>query len=347
MVLRNLKGILFALLLTWPVTAVWGEETAQLKFNGTPTVGSRITLKLDGVSEPDTSYLWVQVEGPPVTIDDPTKPTIELTIPPKTERLGFEVVLKSNGATKTRRVTIPVGGAPDPNAPKADAGDDTIGLAGHKVTLNGACRTPAGRVGYRWFQLAGPRIDQAVQDRAYYAFTPTAAGVYRFALVVATSVDGSAPAVSEPDEVVVNVGEPPVVSPVNPYAPTAPTANPLDQAIRASRSFTNHETLDKVAGAFDSIAERATLYSSFAEMTSELMRRLDTVIPADPGSRQVWVQGVFAPLTQYTVGEMRSVGLELGYSQGFTQELNAVQKEKLRTLFSLYSREFRSRSLSR
>src|SRR5689334_8887454 len=36
--------------------------------------------------------------------------------------------------------------------PRADAGDDLIGLVGRRVTLNGRSSTPAGRIGFRWIQ---------------------------------------------------------------------------------------------------------------------------------------------------------------------------------------------------
>jgi hypothetical protein len=217
---------------------------------------------------------------------------------------------------------------------------------GRRITLNGSCRTPADAVAYRWFQISGPKVEQWNQDRSYYSFTPSAPGIYVFGLVVATGDRVTGPAISEPDAVIVTVAQMPKPSGASPDTPV-PAANipsALDQAVRTARSYADRDLLEKVAATFESIAERATLYTSFAELSSEVMRRLDAAIPKDANSRLLWGQGVFAPLTQYTTLEMRLAGLDLSSPQGLYQELNAAQKDKLRVLFDRYSKEFRSRS---
>jgi hypothetical protein len=323
-----------------------------VQYQGRATVGSRIKLGVEGPVDPGISYRWVQVEGPPVDLDGATSPSVGLTVPFGAERLGFELTLTGPGGAKTVRFAVPIRPTADaapPAVPRADAGDDQVGLVGHRVTLKGSCRTPDERVAFRWFQTGGPKADLPTQDRAYYSFTPTMSGVYRFGLVVATAGAGSLPSISDPDEVLVTVGEPPVaVGSVSAgYVPTAYSAPALDQALRAAGAFGSKTTLDQLAQAFEAISERSALYTSFAELTAEMMRRLDAIIPADPGTRNLWTQGIFAPLTQHTVAELRTVGLELGVPQNLQQELNVAQKEKLRALYSLYAREFRSRSLSR
>ena len=157
--------------------------------------------------------------------------------------------------------------------PQADAGDDQIVLVGRRITLNGSCRTPADAVAYRWFQVDGPKVEQSSQDRSYYSFTPSTPGVYVFGLVVATCDRVTGPTISEPDDVVVTAAQMPpsnVVSPAGPV-PAAIPPSTLDQAVRTARSYGDRDLLDKVAGTFESIAERATLYSSFAELSSEVM----------------------------------------------------------------------------
>ena len=106
-------------------------------------------------------------------------------------------------------------------------------------------------------------------------------------------------------------------------------------------------TVDQAAGVFEAIAARSSLYTSFADLSSELMRRLDAIIPTDPQWREFWSQGVFAPLTQHTVSEMLGVGLDLRTPQARNQGLSAVQQDKLQKLFSSYAREFRSRTQAR
>jgi hypothetical protein len=79
-------------------------------------------------------------------------------------------------------------------------------------------------------------------------------------------------------------------------------------------------------------------------MTSEMTRRLDAIVPQEPGMRQLWVQGIFTPLSQHIMTEMYAVGLDLRYPQSQQQELTAAQKEKLQKLLVTYCREFRSRT---
>jgi len=68
---------------------------------------------------------------------------------------------------------------------RADAGDDQIGLVGRQITLNGGRSGPRGAIGYRWIQLSGPEPTARGQDGYIFTFTPRAAGIYRFALLVA------------------------------------------------------------------------------------------------------------------------------------------------------------------
>jgi hypothetical protein len=328
-------------------------DGVSVQYQGTPVAGSRITLGVGGVVDPETTYRWVQVSGPPVALDDPTKPTISLTVPPGTEKLGFELGLAGKGDAKTVHFVLPVRSAASRAAtlPNADAGDDQVGLVGHRVTLKGGSRPADERAAFRWFQTGGPKVELPYQDRAYFSFTPTMSGTYRFGLVVATLGPGSVPTISEPDEVLVTVGEPPPTSGFGSgsagFVPTAYSASTLDQALRAASALGSKATLAQMAEIFEAVSERSSLYTSFAELSSEMMRRLDSVIPPEPNARNLWIQGVFAPLTQHTVSELRSVGLELGLPQSLQQELNVVQKEKLQAMYGLYAREFRSRSSTR
>jgi hypothetical protein len=327
-----------------------GDEGAVVKYNGTPVAGSRITLGVEGTVAPGTSCRWVQVEGPPVSLGDATKPVVALTVPAGAEKLGFLLVLSNKGETRTIRVNVPIKAAvADPSAPMAEAGDDQVGLVGHRVTLRGECLTLADKVAYRWVQVSGPKMEKPSQDRSYFSFTPAAAGVYKFGLTVATVVNGSTPAISEMDEVQVTVGEPPTSpgwGPSGVFSAAYPSPA-LDQALRAASGLATRPAMEQMAATFEAIAERSSLYSTFADLSAEMMRRLDAIAPADPAGRQLWSQAIFGPLSQHTAAELRAVGVELGHPQGLYQELNPAQKDKLRVLYGLYAREFRSRTQSR
>jgi len=317
---------------------------AEVRYNGTPAPGARIVVGANGPAATGTVYRWVQTEGPPVAIDDPGKPQISFIVPPNAQRLVFLLTLKDGNGQRAGRVVIPINSAPDRASLRAEAGDDQIGLVGRQITLNGSASTPRERLGYRWLQVAGPKLGLAVGDQAYFSFTPVAPGVYRFALVVA---EGSR--ISEPDEVTVTVGDYPAKSASDPgvsLAGTAPSPG-LSQAVLGAESFAPKALIAQVADVFQAVSERAALYSTFAELTSEMTRRLDGIVPADPNSRQLWAQNVFAPLTQHTTAEMFAMGVDLRFPQNHQQPLNASQKEKLRNLFHTYSLEFRSRTQAR
>jgi hypothetical protein len=322
-----------------------------LRYSGTPTPGARITIGVDGPVDPNTTFHWVQVEGPSVAVDDDTKSRIQLTIPPGAQQIGFLVALKDANGQRTARVTIPIQPSAnvDPSAPRADAGDDQIGLVGRRITLNGSRSTPRGEVALRWFALAGPKVENAIQESSYFSFTPTVPGVYRFGLVAASTNASGEIGIADLDEVLVTVGE--TASAFGGGAAGAISGGfsttALDQMLQGPGSISARATLDQAAGVFEAIAARASLYTSFADLSSEMMRRLDAIIPADQQWRQFWSQGVFAPLTQHIVSEMLSVSLDLRVPQAQYQGLSALQQDKLQKLFSSYAREFRSRTQAR
>jgi hypothetical protein len=305
----------------------------EVRYNEVPTPGARITVGVGGVEEAGTSFRWTQVEGPPVAIDDATAPRIRFTVPPDAKQLGFLLTLKVGQQERTVRVTVPVRQPREPavaeGAPKADAGDDQVALVGRRITLSGLLSSPRGQVeDYRWIQVAGPKVSQAVQDRGYFSFVPTSAGVCRFVLVVAANRQ-----ISEPDEVSVVVAE----------YPSEPSATD-----RLMSGFgATQETTSQVADVFDAIAERAGLYTTFADLSSELTRRLDALIPKDPQSRLLWSQTLFIPMTRIVIEEMLPTGLDLRLPQGHHQDLGPAQQEKLRTIFRSFARAFRSRAAAR
>jgi hypothetical protein len=329
----------------------FSSARGDVRYEGVPVSGSRITIGVSGTLDPRTSYHWVQIEGPPVTIEDETKPRITVTVPPDAQALGFLMTMNDARGQRTARISIPIRSAENPASPsvlRADAGDDQIGLVGRRITLNGSGGSSVAGIAYRWFQMAGPRVDHGLQEASYYSFTPTAPGIYRFGLVVATARPDSPNglAISDVDEVVVSVGNPPSGLAGNPSGGAASVTwtAALDQWLQGSGGVSARATLQRAAEVLDTISWRTSLYTNFAELSSEMMRRFDAVIPKDPIERQSWTMAVFAPLTQHVASEMLGAGLDLRMPQGQYQGLTPAQQERLRQLFATYAAEFRSRA---
>ena len=106
-------------------------------------------------------------------------------------------------------------------------------------------------------------------------------------------------------------------------------------------------TLDQIAGVLEAIASRTSLYTSFADLSSEIIRRIDGVLPADPECSPILVQRRLRELTQHITTEMLTVGLDLRTPNAVNSSLSSLQQDKLHKLFSYYGREFRSRTQAR
>lgn len=230
--------------------------------------------------------------------------------------------------------------AGDASTLRADAGDDQIGLVGRQLTLNGSRSQPKGGLGFRWILMSGPRADPMVEDGHFLAFTPTVSGVYRFALVVA-----SGSRISEPDVVEVIVG---ALTPVNapgPPAQGAPTLPALSTEELARRSLASiaggREAGEGLAETFDAIASKMDLYQTYADVFSELSRRLEGTLSTDPAQRAAWTQGLFMPLSARLVEQLRTVGLDLSQAAGAGQPLTPAQKERLAEQFQRMAEGFR------
>jgi hypothetical protein len=318
---------------------------AEVKCQGVPTPGARIAVGLDGPVPPGTTYAWTQVEGPTVPLEDASGPKIHLTIPAGADRLVFLLAVKSGADTRTLRVTVPVQTPQSAKGPVADAGDDLIGLVGRRITLSGSASRPSGRVAaYRWLQLGGPKVVGATTERAFYTFTPRVPGIYRFVLLVAAD-----DAISEPDEVEVVVGEAPnEPDPSSGRGGTLPATFGLliDAAMQRSGSLSGRAVATKTAEALDAIAERTDLYSTFESLVSEQVRRLDLIIPQEPQARAAWTQA-FGVLGDQIVTRLLPLGLDLRVSQGAQVELNAAQKDCIKSVLHAAAREFRSRAEGR
>jgi hypothetical protein len=336
----------------------------------TPAVpGAILVLEADARLHEGTHFQWLQVEGPPVEIRDSARPAIHVKVPAGGDRLAFVLVAARPERTIVNRIVIPlqptaagaIGTKPAPDEKKprgagkiqADAGDDQVGLVGHRVTLNGSRSVPAHGNTARWLQISGPPAVQPQRHGPFFSFVPTAPGLYRFMLVVAGGDE-----VPDADDVTVLVGSPPVGAGLAAPSPAAMSVAPpasapattLDkQALSASVSrLANGRTVaGQVADALQAISERMDLYSSFAELQQELARRLEVVIPAEPAQRAAWNEGVFAPLTTYTSGQLSSAGLDVLQPRGLDQRLSAAQRERLHDHFQSLAQVFRAASTAR
>jgi hypothetical protein len=283
-----------------------GQLETAVHLSSAPVPGANIVVKVDGAEASGTTCGWKQVEGPPVAIDDPAATNLRFTIPEGAQSLGFVLTLRNEAGERAVRINIPVSREVEKPRLRADPGEDQVGLVGKRVTLNGTQSEPRGLVGYRWVQLGGPKVTQSMQDRGYYSFVPTAAGVYRFGLIVAAESQ-----MSEPTEVAVAVGVLPAAGSEPNPAPAASPAVTLDRVARSAQTTLDGEVLGRVAEALEAIADRTSLYSTFADLSTEMTRRLDAIVPAERAMRQTWAQTLFVPLSQLLTSDLWSVGIDL------------------------------------
>jgi hypothetical protein len=317
--------------------------------------GSRITLRLDKPVKAGSRYLWVQTAGPPIDLSDRTGPELKLTVPPGADALGFLLVVADDQGIRTSSVDVPI--APVANravtgaslgqgaqpATKADAGDDQIGLVGRRITLNGSGSQPRAGLTYRWIQFGGPEVKSPVEAGSYFSFVPGTAGVYRFALVVA-----SQNRIAEPDYVTVTVGSPPGsgLSPGLTAASLAPisSAGEIDTAVSAALLYLDDAAVltGPLSSAFETSSSRMDLYQSYGEVYSELSRRLDAIMPQDPLRRARWNTALFEPLTQQLIARMLTLGLDLRSPAGQSARLSDPQKQELKSQFDRAAKILRS-----
>jgi hypothetical protein len=333
--------------------------TTEIRTDSPTAPGAKLTLEVVRGSTERTRFQWVQIEGPPVEIRDPSRPSIEISIPSGGERLGFLLIAARTDVVRVVRVTVPLEGGPSRSSwgarlsgkVKADAGDDQVGLVGHRVTLNGSRSRPGAGLKARWIQLAGPAVLAPQYQGQFFSFVPASPGLYKFALIVA--VEGE---LSEPDEVSVLVGSPPVPSgtlpppastPLSREAPPPPAT--MEQVLSAAllRVSAGSQLASDVADVMDAIAHRAPLYETFADLQSELSMRLDVVIPREPAARTAWSEGIFSPLSTYTINELLLSGVDVRQSPGLKQPLSVAQQEKVRDHFGKLARAFRASSTMR
>jgi hypothetical protein len=339
-----------------------GKEAPRGRVEGVASPGSRIRLCLDQPARAGSRFYWVQNAGPSIDVDGQAGAELKLTVPIGAESLGFLLAISDDQGLQTVDFQIPIVNRPAESAstpplpqatgPRADAGDDTIGLVGRRVTLNGSESRPKDGLSYRWIQVDGPQMVGLDEAGRFCSFVPSAPGNYRFALVVA--LDNR---ISTADFVVVSVGTPPGpppgASPMpltltglnNPppspsMMPSLSALTPLDAAV--NQALATLDDAPMVAGplaeVFQAAALRMDLYRTYGEIFSEISRRLDAVVPADPVRRSRWNALLFEPLTAQTVASLLPVGLDLRVAGSQDALLTSLQKQELRVLFERLAR---------
>lgn len=325
---------------------------AIIAVEGRPAPGLMVTLRGDQSTGSGLSYRWQQVGGSPVNLDAPSGPVARFIAPSSGGTLAFLLAVASADAVDTAVVTLRVEGPSTGASLHADAGDDQVAVVGRQVTLNGIRSEPRDRIGFRWVQVAGPRVDLKIEQGTVLTFIPAVPGTYRFALVVASESE-----ISQPDEVEVIagvLGSPPagaVPVPV-PEAPSTPPAAPIPTLGQFTRQALGaipggRQAAPALASSFDEIASRVDLYESYDELFSELARRLDEVVPNEPARRQPWLDRLFVPLTAHLVETMRPVGLDLGTPSGRNASMTDAQRDRLAEQFRELAEGFRGQSPGR
>lgn len=211
---------------------------------------------------------------------------------------------------------------------KADAGDDVLSFVGRRATLNGGQSMPAGQVGVRWIQIAGPQVKEAYLQGPNLVVVPPEPGVYQFLLVVAQGNQ-----ISEPDHVTLTAVEIPAELRAKEPQPTVPAAAPAEPAklpeTAAEVPVSNEELMARLAHQavvnlprsaemapplarlFSDVAGKMPLYASYAEANEELSRRIGQLFTDTQADSVVWSTQVFEPLTAALALWARASGIDL------------------------------------
>jgi hypothetical protein len=315
---------------------------AVVRLVGTAAPGLRVVLDGSGSTGQSLWYRWVQTQGPPAPLDTDGGPTAALTVPAEASSLSYLLLVGNGTGADVTTLTVPVefkGGSAQAGGLRADAGDDQIGQVGRQITLNGLRSIPRGRLGYRWIQMSGPTVSLKIEDGHVFTFVPPANGLYQFGLVVAAGSE-----ISEPDLVNVAVGvalPPPMAEPIAAVAAAPVSLKDLARAALAQVEG-GRSAGEDLGVAFEEVAARMDLYSSYAELMVELTRRLEEIVPAEAQRRSAWLGSVFAPLTARVIDQMRSEGLDLSRPEGQAAEMTKPQRKVLAQQFKLISAGFRS-----
>ena len=141
------------------------------------TVTARDSVILSGSGEDSDgtidSFFWQQLDGPGVSISNPSNATISFAAPnvEGPESLTFELIVTDDQqATGSDTVVITVNPINEP--PIADAGQDFTVRPNDSVTVNGSGTDNDGSVvGYFWQQISGPNVELINDNTDKVSFT--------------------------------------------------------------------------------------------------------------------------------------------------------------------------------
>ena len=101
---------------------------------------------------------------------------------------------------------------------------------------------------------------------------------------------------------------------------------------------------EDLGAAFEGVAERMALYTSYDEVFSEISRRIDSVLPDAGESRTDLIQTVFEPLSAQILRSLRAEGLDLARTNAAKKPLSAGQKARLASTYQAIARGFKAAS---
>ncbi len=164
-----------------------------------PRPNSVVTLDGSGSSDPDgdtLTYMWTQVSGPAVTLDDPTavNPTFTIPVAAVTTPIVFQLVV-NDGFVDSAPDTVTI--MAQNEAPVAEAGiDQNNVIPGNSIGLDGTGSTDADGdpLTYMWTQVSGTPVTLDDATSATPTFeAPGGGGALVFQLVVNDGFVDSAP----------------------------------------------------------------------------------------------------------------------------------------------------------
>ena len=162
------------------------------------------------------SYLWEQIDGPAVTLSNPTSPQPAFAVPQVASgaaSLKFRLTVTNKyglKSTDTCFVNVTLAGA----GPQAVAGPTKTALAGSVVTLEGASSTaPGGGIdSYIWHQTQGSPVTLSAPTSVTPAFTAVKAGAGHYGnqltfMLIVKGADGMRTRTTQVIEVEKNTSE--------------------------------------------------------------------------------------------------------------------------------------------
>lgn len=150
-------------------------------------------VTLDGTgSQNAITYLWEQISGTTVTINNASSDTATFTAPASTEDLIFRLTVGDGQTTESDNTTVSNTAAPANNPPVADAGANQSVNSGDIVTLDGSgtIDPDSDPLTYSWSQLTGTTVQLSDSTAVQPTFTAPSAFSEQNLIFELTADDG-------------------------------------------------------------------------------------------------------------------------------------------------------------